>query len=177
MNVPGGYFKEVEELKSRGFPEEECRALMARWRWPKGFWCPRCGSNDFTYREENDIRQCRACKSQKSTSAGTTLHGQHAGYQVWFSVAYLVVVDPRFSMAVLSRELGLSMEEIQVKARKLRESLESVEGIRPRLDKYRAFRAALGIPTRSNVTNIGRPRKDPTPGHLRLGRKRYLVAR
>jgi hypothetical protein len=46
--------------------QEQCEALVRRWRWPEGFICPRCGGSwhsEFR-RQDRLYFQCSGCRYQ-----------------------------------------------------------------------------------------------------------------
>ena len=44
--------------------EEQCRAALAKWRWPDGFVCPRCGGRRHSLIKTRALYQCTACRRQ-----------------------------------------------------------------------------------------------------------------
>jgi hypothetical protein len=54
--------------------EEQCRAVVEKLRWPRGFVCPACGSGEGTKLRTRAKTQCRGCRRQVSLTAGTIFH-------------------------------------------------------------------------------------------------------
>ena len=54
--------------------EEQCRAVLERLRWPKGFRCPSCGHGSRAWLTERRLFPCNRCKHQVSLTAGTIFH-------------------------------------------------------------------------------------------------------
>src|SRR3954464_2808693 len=54
--------------------EEQCRTVVEKLRWPKGFVCPLCGGCEGTRLSTRPKVQCRACRHQVSLTAGTIFH-------------------------------------------------------------------------------------------------------
>ena len=71
--------------------EEQCRAVVEKLRWPKGFACPRCGSCEGTRLSTRPVVQCRACRHQASLTAGTIFHATKLPLTTWFLAMWLVV--------------------------------------------------------------------------------------
>jgi len=42
--------------------EKQCRAAVAKWRWPDGFVCPRCGGRQHSMIKTRALYQCTACR-------------------------------------------------------------------------------------------------------------------
>lgn len=89
--------------------EEQCRAALFAWRWPKGFVCPRCGDTHYSAISTRGLLQCRACRRQVSLTAGTIFHSSNLPLVVWFQAIYLVTQSKKgISSLELSRRLGVS---------------------------------------------------------------------
>jgi Transposase zinc-ribbon domain len=54
--------------------EAQCRAVVERLRWPKGFVGPLCGGCEGKWLSTRPKVQCRACRHQVSLTAGTIFH-------------------------------------------------------------------------------------------------------
>jgi len=52
-------------------------------RWPNGFRCPRCGSDQF-WPQRITLLQCVRCDYQSSVIAGTLLQDTHTPLTLWF---------------------------------------------------------------------------------------------
>jgi hypothetical protein len=51
--------------------DAQCRAYLARARWPLGFRCESCGHDAAYSHKRRLIEECRACGKQHSILAGT----------------------------------------------------------------------------------------------------------
>lgn len=88
--------------------EEQCRAALYRYRWPKGFVCPECG-NTTCCQLSRGLYQCHRCHHQTSLTAGTIFHATHLSLTTWFLAIYLLTQRKNgISALQLSRELGVS---------------------------------------------------------------------
>ncbi|ULB09623.1 transposase [Cereibacter azotoformans] len=73
---------------SAAFPSEaDCRARLAKVRWPDGPACARCGSLEVFEISTRAVLKCRSCKHQFSVTSGTDLRGSHIDLRLWFGAA------------------------------------------------------------------------------------------
>src|SRR4051794_29652782 len=88
--------------------EEQCRAVVEKLRWPKGFVCPRCGSCEGTRLSTWPMVQCRTCRHQASLTAGTIFHATELPLTTWCPAIWLVVTAKNgISSVELGRRLGI----------------------------------------------------------------------
>jgi transposase-like protein len=91
--------------------EEDCRAYLARLRWPDGFRCPRCGGME-TWPIRAVLLQCTSCKYQSSITAGTIFQDTRTPLTVWFRAMWWVTTQKNGASALgLQRILGLRSYE------------------------------------------------------------------
>ena len=69
--------------------EKACTKVLAKVRWPQGFQCPKCGSQNFTMIMTRKLYQCSSCKHQVSVTAGTLFHATKIPLVKWFWAIYL----------------------------------------------------------------------------------------
>jgi Transposase zinc-ribbon domain/ISXO2-like transposase domain len=107
-----GFPRTILEFQRR-FPDDAaCRAYLFESRWPDGFRCPACGSNQATELPRRLLWQCVACRHQVSITAGTVLHKTRIPLHLWFWAAYLTsTATPGISALQLQRQLGLKRYE------------------------------------------------------------------
>ena len=78
------------ELQDR-FPDEaSCWRYLMEVRWPEGFRCPHCGSEEHSYLEGRRLFQCAACRRQTSVTARTVLHRTRTPLRKWFLAIFFV---------------------------------------------------------------------------------------
>jgi transposase-like protein len=88
--------------------EEACREHLAQWRWPKGFWCPRCAHDGCSRLSRRALYQCNRCKHQVSITSGTVMHRSKLPLRTWFWAIFLVGRDKKGVSAVqLQRDIGV----------------------------------------------------------------------
>jgi transposase-like protein len=105
------YPRNLTELEARFSTESDCRAYLARLRWPDGFRCPRCGhGKSWAVREV--LLQCAACNCQTSVTAGTIFQDTRTPLPVWFRAMWWVTTQKNGASALgLQRVLGLKSYE------------------------------------------------------------------
>jgi len=62
------------EWQKRYGTEKACAAPIAKYRWPQGFMCPKCGNDSAWYIATRKVYQCSLCRHQVSVTAGTLFH-------------------------------------------------------------------------------------------------------
>ena len=70
--------------------EDQCHAALAKWRWPAGFVCPKCGGARHSYVATRRLFQCSACSLQTSARAGTIFHKSRTPLTKWFLAIHLM---------------------------------------------------------------------------------------
>lgn len=119
------------------FPDEgACLDYLFWLRFPEGFECPKCGTDDGHWMDSRP--GVIACKKghQTSLTAGTALHGTRTDITTWFYAAYLVsTLTPGVSALQLQKQLGITRYETAYQIlQKLRASL--VDPDRTKLTGY-----------------------------------------
>lgn len=106
------YPKNMREFREQFATEEACIDYLIQCRWPDGFICPRCSSNEGVRMSTRPLLRCRACNYQASAMAGTVMHRSKIPIQDWFVAAYHVATfTPGISAVQLQRQLGLKSDE------------------------------------------------------------------
>jgi len=109
--VDEDYPRTLLELEDRFRTEEDCRAYLARLRWPEGFCCPRCRQAR-AWRLKQGLFQCCGCDAIVSVTAGTIFHRSHLPLRVWFRAIWWVTNQKSGVRALgLQRTLGLGSYE------------------------------------------------------------------
>lgn len=100
------------EFVRRFRTEEDCRQYLFWSRWPRGFYCPRCGGTEAYARTDRPILRCAKCGKEYSATAGTVMHRSKQDLCLWLWAAYLVATDKRGISAVqLQQQLGINRYE------------------------------------------------------------------
>ena len=88
--------------------EEQCRAVLEKLRWSKGFICPACGHGGRAWLAERRLYQCNRCKHQVSLTAGTIFHATKLPLTTWFLAIHLIVTAKNGIASIeLGRRLGV----------------------------------------------------------------------
>lgn len=89
--------------------EEQCRAVLFKYRWPNGFVCPKCGHNHHYQLSARGLYQCCSCRFQSSLISGTIFEATKLPLTTWFLAIYLITQSKDGISALnLSRSLGIS---------------------------------------------------------------------
>src|SRR5919202_4628291 len=111
--MPGKLASRVRGLSEAQFraaygTEEQCRAVVEKLRWPKGFVCPLCGSCEGKRLSTRPKVQCRACRHQVSLTAGTIFHATKLPLTTWFLAMWLIATAKNgISSVEPGRRLGI----------------------------------------------------------------------
>src|SRR4051812_4623155 len=122
---PGKLASQVRGLSEAQFraaygSEEECRVVVERLRWPKGFVCPACGSCEGTRLSTRPKIQCRGCRRQVSLTAGTIFHATKLPLTTWFLAMWLIATAKNgISSVELGRRPGVKRTNAWALRRKL----------------------------------------------------------
>jgi transposase-like protein len=125
------YPKTILEMEQQFASDEQCRAYLARLRWPEGFSCPRCGGRK-AWPAKRGRWICAACRHQASVTAGTIFQDSHLPLRLWFRAMWQVTSQKNGASALgLQRVLGLgSYQTAWTVLQKLRRAM-----VRPGRDK------------------------------------------
>ena len=77
-------------IQRRFSTELACRKYLTKRRWPKGFWCRRCGASRASWIQTRRLYQCRGCRTQVSLTAGTIFHKTRVPLRTWFWLILLM---------------------------------------------------------------------------------------
>ncbi|MCK4957858.1 MAG: IS1595 family transposase [Planctomycetes bacterium] len=101
------YPKTISEFEKRFASEEACRQYLYQLRWPQGFHCPRCDSDE-AWSTKRGLYRCKECDSQISVTAGTIFQDTRKPLLQWFRAMWYVTNQKHGVSALgLQRFLGL----------------------------------------------------------------------
>jgi len=134
LQVPADFPKTELEFEERFSTEEACLEFLARLRWPEGFVCPDCGSQDGWQLKCRALFECAACHHQTSVTAGTVFHRTHKPLRLWFRAMFLITTQKLgLSAKNFMRLMGLtSYQTAWTWLHKLRRAM--VRSDRPKLE-------------------------------------------
>jgi hypothetical protein len=114
--------------------EEQCRAVVEKLRWPKGFVCPLCGGAEGRWLSTRPKIQCRTCRHQVSLTAGTIFHATKLPLTSWFLAMWLIATAKNgISSVELGRRLGIKQTNAWALKQKIMAAMTARENAR-RLD-------------------------------------------
>lgn len=91
---------------------QQCESVLESSRWPHGFICPKCNSNQHgTYRRNQRVKvfQCKACRGQTTLTEGTIFHSSKLSLTTWFQAIFFQTQNKNnVSILELRRLLGVS---------------------------------------------------------------------
>jgi transposase-like protein len=92
---------------NRWFPDDDaCASYLAKLRWPNGFVCPACGSQQ-SWQIADDRWMCRDCGRKTSVTAGTIFHRSRLPLATWFCAMWMFCAEKNGVSALsLQRQLG-----------------------------------------------------------------------
>jgi len=154
------------EWQKRYGTEKACAATLAKYRWPQGFICPKCGHDSSWYITTRKVYQCSKCQHQVSVTAGTLFHSTNLPLVKWFWAIYLMASDKGGISALrLSKHIGVSWPTARNMLKKIRTAMAHRDSI------YRLFDELIEL----DDTYVG-GKKPGKRGRGAKGKKPILVA-
>jgi hypothetical protein len=140
--------------------EEQCRAAVEELRWPTGFVCPICGGRQGTWLSTRPKIQCRSCRHQASSTAGTIFASTKLPLTSWFLAIRLI---SRAAEEVTSVELGRRLGIKQTNAWTLKQKvLRAIEHDDWRSPGDRRQRKRRLLPAKTTSNTAIEKRRQPT---------------
>ena len=128
------------EWQKRYGTEKSCAAALVKYRWPKGFMCPKCGNSAAWFITTRKVYQCSDCQHQVSVTAGTLFHSTNLPLVKWFWAIYLVASDKGGISALrLSKHLGVSWPTARNMLKKIRTAMAHRDSLYRLLDEFIEF--------------------------------------
>lgn len=104
--------------------EQQCREVLVKARWPKGFRCPDCDHPSHCYLKGRGVYQCNRCKRQVSLTSGTLFAETKLPLRTWFLAIYLLTQHKNgISALALRRQLGVSYNTAWLLKHKLMQAM------------------------------------------------------
>jgi transposase-like protein len=133
------------EFRAAFGTEMQCRAVLEKLRWCKGFICPACGHDGRAWLGERQLYQCNRCKHQVSLTAGTIFHATKLPLTTWFLAIHLIVTAKNgISSIELGRRLGVKQTTAWAMKQKLMQVMQEREAKRPLQGRVELDDAYLG---------------------------------
>ena len=127
--------------------EPLCRAAMEQMRWPNGFRCPRCESDQCSRheRDRQTLWQCSGCRYQTSVLAGTVFQASKLPLRTWFLALHLLTQSKNnLSALALKRQLGVAYKTGWLIKHKLMDGMADRESRRVLTGRVEIDDASLG---------------------------------
>src|ERR1700712_191807 len=159
--------------------EAQCRAVVEKLRWPKGFVCPLCGGCEGKWLSTRPKIQCHACRHQVSLTAGTIFHATKLPLTSWFLAMWLIATAKNgISSVELGRRLGIKQTNAWSLKQKImavmagREDQKRLDGRIEMDDAYlgghRPGRRGRGAAGKQPFVAAGSTRDDRRPRKIKL---------
>ena len=142
--------------------QEGCEALVRRWRWPKGFICPRCAQSWHSeFRRAGRLYfQCSGCRYQCSLVSGTIFESTKLALPKWFVAMHLITqAKNNVSALELKRHLGVSYPTAWLIKHKIMEVMRQRELSRQLTGRVEIDDAYLGGEVHGAKAGRGSPNK------------------
>jgi len=105
--------------------DEHCREALTHLRWPEGFRCLKCKSENVAPVHERKVYVCYSCDYQFSVTVGTIFHDTHLPLTKWFLVTYLITESRKgISANQIKRMLGISYKTAWYLCHRIRKAME-----------------------------------------------------
>jgi DNA-binding SARP family transcriptional activator len=113
-NVRGGtHFPRSHEELLEWFPDDvECLDYLEWLRWPEGFVCPYCGSNQGWKTSKGDW-SCGGCHRRVSVTTGTIFHRTRTPLTTWFGTAWYMTNQKTAGISAKSLQRALELGSYQ----------------------------------------------------------------
>jgi hypothetical protein len=110
--------------QQRDDTEKACASKLAKYRWPNGFICPKCGHDSSYYIASRKVYQCCRCRNQVSVTAGTLFHSTNLPLVKWFLAIYLMASETGGISALrLSKHIDVSWPTARNMLQKIRAAM------------------------------------------------------
>lgn len=113
--------------------EDVCREFVAQMRWPNGVACPRCGSLEVSWQENQKRWQCKSRHASRmfSVKVGTIFEDSPISLTKWLPAAWLIASAKNgISSHELSRTLGVTQKSAWFMLQRLRLTMQD-GGVEP----------------------------------------------
>ena len=86
------YPKDFQEFLEQFKGEDDCWNYIFNLRWPEGYSCSKCNSNQYWTTKQRLI-YCTSCGYQASITGGTIFHGTRKPLLLWFHIMWWVAAQ------------------------------------------------------------------------------------
>ena len=105
--------------------DDECQKKLFSLKWPGGFICNQCKSQDYTFIKTRNLYECKQCGRQHSATSGTIMHKTRIPLSKWFLAIFFMASDKRgISSLLLSKTLNISYRATWMMLHKIRTAMK-----------------------------------------------------
>lgn len=98
------------EFDSMFSTEQQCESYLFNQRWPNGFVCSKCGTDNY-WKSKRGLFICTGCEYQHSITSGTIFHQTHKPLKYWLKAIWkFTSTKSGVSAKNLSGLLGISYQ-------------------------------------------------------------------
>jgi hypothetical protein len=83
------YPRTLQEFDAWFATEKDCAIYLRKLRWPDGFRCPECASEE-AWLTARHLLHCVRCHRQTSITAGTLFEGTRKPLRIWFQAMWFL---------------------------------------------------------------------------------------
>ena len=150
------------ELLRQYGTEARCREALVRWRWPRGFICPKCGHTRHCMVGPRGLYQCNRCHQQTSLTSGTIFAHTKLPLTTWFLALSLLSQQKNgLSAPELKRHLGVSYPTAWSLKHKWMQVMKERDDLRPLNGVIQLDDVYWGGRRRGGKSGRGSPNKVP----------------
>lgn len=112
------------------FPDEKaCEDFIIKSRWPRGVYCPHCGSYKLYRLEKQKRFKCASCRKQFTVRTGSVLAESKVSLQQWILATWLLTTHRKgISSIQLAKTLGVTQKTAWFLAHRIRETFNEKSG-------------------------------------------------
>jgi len=146
--------------------EEACAEFIYRFKWPHGYFCPRCNHPHayLTHTRRLPLYECMRCRHQTSLTTGTILEGSRTPLRKWlFAIFLLSRTDQGTNAVELARAIQVTYKTAWLMLLKIRQSLHTANKQTKLTGSVQVNSAVYGRPYNPSV------RKHPKEHFLLVG--------
>ena len=117
------------EFQQKFGTEQACLEYLEQVRWPKGRYCPHCGSVKTYKFADGKLFKCGDCRKQFTAKVGTIFKDSKVPLYKWFLAVYLATsLKKGISSVQLSKYIGVTQKTSWFMLQRIRFALEKSGG-------------------------------------------------
>ena len=157
--------------------EEQCHQALFKWRWPNGFECPECGSQNYCVIKTRRLYQCHRCHHQTSVISGTIFEHTKLPLTKWFLAIHLITqAKTGLSALSLKRQIGVSYNTAWQMKQKIMQVMKERDDRKPLSGMIQLDDAYWGGERRGGKRGRGSTNKVPFVAAVSINEEGHPVA-